>query len=103
MDEIQNCIQDAQYGMALRGKDHAEPTKLLPTPPPGTDLEAVAKENDLHKPSVVLHSPIGRHFLSKVCSFSGHVTCILLFRTFRVLPLLSLAPRKPQIAPYKSA
>ena len=66
MDEIQNCIQDAQYGMALRGKDQAAPTKLLPRPPPGTDLKQVSKTNKLGQANVVLHSPIGRHFLSKV-------------------------------------
>jgi hypothetical protein len=64
MDEIQNCIADAQYGEALRGMDVQRPTERFPAPPADFDMAAFVKENGLTR-SKALSEPLGLYLFAK--------------------------------------
>jgi hypothetical protein len=67
MDEIQNCIADAQYGEALRGMDVQRPTERFPVPPTDFDMPAFVKEQGLTR-SHALAEPLGLYLFAKVCA-----------------------------------
>lgn len=64
MDEIQNCIADAQYGEALRLKSVVRPNEKFPDPGPEFNAEDFAAEQRVNLKSA-LAEPLGSYFFSR--------------------------------------
>jgi len=64
MDEIQDCIADAQFGEVLRGRESSRPTAKIPMPPDTFDPEAFAKRRRVDLRFAVAQ-PTGVYLLTK--------------------------------------
>lgn len=70
MDEIQNCIADAQYGEALRLKSMLRPNEKFPDPGPEFNAEEFAAEQRVSLKSA-LSEPLGSYFFSRYVRENG--------------------------------
>mmetsp|Transcript_20395 Transcript_20395/g.40114 ORF Transcript_20395/g.40114 Transcript_20395/m.40114 type:complete len:619 (-) Transcript_20395:344-2200(-) len=64
MDEIQDCIADAQFGEVLRGRETTRPNARITTPPPDFDPMEFAQERKMDMSFCVTH-PVGVYILSR--------------------------------------
>mmetsp|Transcript_18000 Transcript_18000/g.29198 ORF Transcript_18000/g.29198 Transcript_18000/m.29198 type:complete len:610 (-) Transcript_18000:11-1840(-) len=64
MDEIQDCIADAQFGEVLRGRENCRPTGRIPAPPPGFNAREYASENSIDL-AYCITQPVGLYILNR--------------------------------------
>jgi hypothetical protein len=67
MDEIQNCIADAQYGEALRLKSQARPNERFPEPGPEFNALEFSEVNTITIQTAIAE-PLGSYFFSRFVS-----------------------------------
>ncbi len=85
MDEIQNCIADAQYGEALRGMEKIRPVEQFPSPPETFNLAEYVQQQNLSL-QAALSEPLGSYFLKRFCGKGPHeeiFDCLEGIRDFR--------------------
>jgi len=70
MDEIQNCIADAQYGEALRLKSMVRPNEKFPDPGPDFNADEFAAEQRVSL-KTALSEPLGAYFFSRYVAENG--------------------------------
>mmetsp|Transcript_10167 Transcript_10167/g.17910 ORF Transcript_10167/g.17910 Transcript_10167/m.17910 type:complete len:629 (+) Transcript_10167:264-2150(+) len=76
MDEIQDCIADAQFGEVLRSRETTRPTMRMPKPPAPFDPIDFARSRRIDFESA-LRLPVGVYMLSRYNNDARHVYTFL--------------------------